>query len=64
MQETQIIVLAIFALPIIIMSWILWRVSVELGSFDVFRHKLSVNCAPIEIRAGKPLAYARTRSPR
>ena len=59
MQQTQILILAIFAIPIAIMIWILWRVTIEL---DFKKHQPQDKMS--EIRLGRPIRFSSLRSSR
>jgi hypothetical protein len=64
MREMQLLILIIFAGPIAIMSWILWRVTVELGFFGIAKHQQRTRDSPIEIQPGSTSRFSNVRSSR
>ena len=60
----QAFTLAIFALLIAIMGWILWSVTNELGDLESFRRQPLSRESSIRIRNGQPIRMSQIRSPR
>jgi len=64
MQEKQLFMLMIFAVPIGLMSWILWRVTIELGFPDTHNQRKQLRNAMIKVRPAKRIEYSNVRSSR
>jgi hypothetical protein len=64
MRDTQILIVVIFTIPIAIMSWILWRISIELGSFGLTKHREQDKAPSIQICSATPIRFPNLRSSR
>lgn len=64
MQDSQILVLVIFSVPVAVMGWILWRVSIDLGSFGLTKREQQNKTPSIQIRAARPTRFSKLRSSR
>jgi hypothetical protein len=46
------------------MSWILWRVTIELGFFGIHKLRKQIGHTPIEVRSVRTIGYSNLRSSR
>ena len=58
MHDAQILILAIFTISIAFLSWILWKVTIELGDFAMKNRSPQNKIPLIQIRSGKPIRYS------
>ena len=62
MHDVQILILAIFAIAIAFLSWILWKVTIELGDFATKKRGCQNTIPLIQIRPGSPIRDSKLRS--